>query len=298
MGAFEDVALKEVPSITEYFTKISVEFLKETNFGSLVISGEGLLYYDPDPEKKDAFGERMTLTKDIEISGSSVSVLAPFILKTTGYNLLNASDDRNTTGKDQLSLFVEFDGAMLEGYEGPLYAKVVGPGPASECVQVGIVVTEEKRIAHLAEQAHLEFLNDFKIVFAAMDKDQDGCVSREDFEKLIEGPEITREQIEESLASLTREQIEQYYPQFSDAEKIEKFLEKQKDRGAEARRGYIAAMADPEQAGQAIYEIFRSAGCYLKGYKMLGARDLEKISALLALEGDAKLSLDDLGCTS
>lgn len=290
--------MKEVPSIVEYFTKVSVEFLKETNFGSFVITGEGLMYYDPDPEKKDAFGERNTLTKDIEISGSSASGLAPFILKTTGYNLLNASDDRNTTGKDQLSIFVEFDVAMLEGYEGPLYAKVVGPGPASECVQVGLVMTEEKRIAHLAEQAHLEFLSDFKIVFAAMDKDQDGYVSREDFEKFVAGPEITREQIEEDLKSYTREQIEQYCPQFSDAEKIEEFLEKQKDKGAEARRGYIAAMADPEKAGQAIYEIFQSAGCYLKGYNLLGAQDLEKITAVLALEGDAKLSLDDLGCTS
>jgi hypothetical protein len=172
----------------------------------MAVGGEGLLYYDKDSEREGDPNLFNALRKDIEMSGSHGSGVGPFLCETTGYNMIEK--DNVCT----LKLDVSFDFTLLEGYEGPLYAKVVGPGPASESVQVGLVVTEEKRIAHVAEQVHWEFLSKFKILFAAMDKNQDGYVSREELEKFIEGPETTREEIKEVLASLTREQIEQYYP--------------------------------------------------------------------------------------
>jgi hypothetical protein len=59
-------------------------------------------------------------------------------------------------------------------------------------------------------------------------------------------------------------------------------------------------MADPEQAKMTINNFFLKVDpqgtCCLKDYNTLpSAQDLKKINALLALEGDAKLSLADLG---
>merc|ERR1711865_1318231 len=110
------------------------------------------------------------------------------MVKTTGYSFLCDSDNRNTAGKDQILLNVDFDCAVLEGYEGPLFAQVVGPWPASKAVQVADVMTEEKRIAHAAEETHCKFLDALKVSFAQIDSNNDGYVTADEVETALDGP--------------------------------------------------------------------------------------------------------------
>lgn len=217
---------------------------------AISISGEGLMYLHPDPEKKDVFGDHEKLYKDIFIFGSLGSCVAPLKVIGNGYSFLCDSDGRNTTGKDQILLNVQFDCAVLEGYEGPLFAQVVGPWPASKAVQVADVMTEEKRIAHAAEQTHRKFLDQLKIAFAQIDSNHDGYVTQDEVEKTLGGPENVQ-QIRER-------------------------------------------MAKAESEMQGVAWTFMYAGAALSMDGVPSEADVKKLQALLALKGDAKLSLNDL----
>lgn len=259
LGPGDTFAHKEEPSIINggdlygLAANISRESVKEESEDGtafMVISGEGLLYYDPD--QKDAFGSRLELRKDIEMSGPPGSGLVPFLCKTTGHALFCAPDDRCKGAPFLLQVHVTFDVALLEGYEGPLFAQVVGPWPACESVQVAQVMTEEKRLLQVAEEKHLQFLDKLKILFGAIDLNKDGYVTRQAVETFMEGPE-----------------------------------EVTKNRNT---------LADPKTSYGCISQIFMGAGIY--SLAMPSAQDVKKLDALLALEGDAKLSLDDLSIMS
>jgi hypothetical protein len=244
---WRDNAVKEVAAIVECFQKVSCKLLKQMQ--SIAVQGEGIMYYDLDPEKKDTFGDRTMYMKDIVMSCSLGSGVAPIMGETTGYNLLNAGDDRNTTGKDMMVNMVKFDFDLLDGYEGPLFAQVVGPWPASKAVQVAEVVTEEKRIAHEEAETHRKFLEKLKIAFAQIDSNHDGYVTQDEVEKALDGPE-----------------------------RVKEIREK---------------MSDAQGKMEGVFSTFLSAGAGMF-MDVPSEADVKKLQALLALEGDAKLSLDEL----
>jgi len=143
----------------------------------LDITGDAITFYDP--KKKDVFGHPENATKTFSLTGSEGSGVGPFEYETHGY-----CGYGNTF---TISGFI--DPKFPVGYEGPLFAQVTGPGPASSKVQVAIVMTQKDLSAAIAKKDRDKLISDLTEQFNPMFPKKDGFLTHAGMEELMGGPE-------------------------------------------------------------------------------------------------------------
>lgn len=252
LAKFKDAVANNptVPFILEDQQMISVEQLNDARHG-LKVHGGNLSYAHPTEEG-------VTGDKDIVLFGSPGGGLGPFkaVFGKGGWAWVDNMGDMylgTDMGFNQGQTMNAELAEKIKGYEGPLYAQVTGPWPASKAVQIANVMTDANR----KEQ---EFVNELTEKFNSW-----GCqchgrtawtgyLTRADFD-MFEG-------LTETFRTVT-------WP------------------GLKA-----GSSDDPLVAAQVAGQDFGQRWCR---WEFGTWAQLEKVlDAIIGLEGDAKLSLDDL----
>lgn len=256
LAKFKDAVANNptVPFILEDQQMISVEQLNDARHG-LTVHGGNLTH--PNSTEEGVTGDKVL--QDIELFGSPGSGLGPFkaVFSKDGWAWVdNMGDMHLGTGfgfKEGQTMNEEL-AEKIKGYEGPLYAQVTGPWPASKAVQIANVMTDANR----KEQ---EFVNELTEKFNSWDiqchgglSEKVGYLTRADFD-MFEG-------LTETFRTVT-------WP------------------GLKA-----GSSDDPLAAAQEAGQDFGVRWCRWEFGTWV---QLEKVlDAVIGLEGDAKLSLDDL----
>jgi hypothetical protein len=259
LAKFRDAVANDptVPFILEDQQMISVEQLNDASHGLKVHGGNCALWSSyAHPTEEGVTGD---WRQDIVLFGSPGGGLGPFkaVFSKDGWAWVdNMGDMRLGTafGFKEGQTMNEELAEKIKGYEGPLYAQVTGPWPASKAVQIANVMTDANR----KEQ---EFVNELTEKFNSWDiqchgglSEKVGYLTRADFD-MFEG-------LTETFRTVT-------WP------------------GLKA-----GSSDDPLVAVQVAGLDFGERWCRWKFGTWV---QLEKVlDAIIGLEGDAKLSLDDL----
>lgn len=275
LAKFKDAVANNptVPFILEDQQMISVEQLNDARHG-LTVHGGNLTH--PNSTEEGVTGDKVL--QDIELFGSPGSGLGPFkaVFSKDGWGWVDNMGDMHLgtpMGFKEGQTMNEELAEKIKGYEGPLYAQVTGPWPASKAVQIANVMTDANR----KEQ---EFVNELTEKFNSWGFqshgmrgtafagrfDDLGYLTRADFD-MFEG-------LTETFRTVT-------WPGLKAGSSDEAVL------GLEGDALWWQYLA-PQVAGLDFGERW----CRWKFGTWV---QLEKVlDAIIGLEGDAKLSLDDL----
>lgn len=166
---------------TEYGVPIIRESIEGISFNGkdqirLNINGDWLTFQDP--MEKTGWGGPRTTVKTISVTGTEGS--GEWKYENHGY----ASACGDTTAHGIV------DPECHAGYEGPLFAQVTGPGPASSKVQVGILMTEKDYHTYVAKKDREKLIQELTDQFNQLDANKDGFLTRAGIEEAAGGPEM------------------------------------------------------------------------------------------------------------